>query len=442
MDKLKKTPLLSSLNGKMLFRIVIGALAAVMLYFIVIAVGGFCVRHFYMSQDAVAARKAKIYSRFNSYVQQYDIAGTDEVAVASWTLRNDYVTILVYKGDRLSMRAHSGTAEISPSMNSNELMYTSEFGKLYPMRFADGLYRIAIDDSSQTRQYLIVEITALISAGLMFAALILLYTRKLTRRIIRLSADTVEVSRGALDKALSAEGGDEISVLAGEIDNMRSSIIERMGAESRAWQANSELLTAISHDIRTPMTTLLGYLGLLNESDFSDVERCRQFSDAAYRKALELKDLTDELFKYFLAFGRAELDVKLEELDATLLFEQLLGEAEYELREQGFSVDYISFEGEAKVMADPLYLKRVIDNMLSNIKKYADPSRAVVFISEQKDGIISVCLSNSIKPNLDRVESTKIGMRTCEKIMSAMKGEFITVSDDEHFSAEIRLPVA
>ena len=56
------------------------------------------------------------------------------------------------------------------------------------------------------------------------------------------------------------------------MDEMRRSLIQQMGSESRAWQANTELLTAISHDIRTPMTSMIGYLGLLNDSDFSDLE--------------------------------------------------------------------------------------------------------------------------------------------------------------------------
>ena len=200
------------------------------------------------------------------------------------------------------------------------------------------------------------------------------FIRRLTRRVIRLSREADAIGDGDLEAPITLQGEDELAQLAGEMDAMRHSVIERMSGERRAWEANSELITAISHDIRTPMTALIGYLGLLNESGFQDPERGAQFAASAYDKAMELKDLTDELFKYFLVFGRSELELNKEELRRPLLLEQLLGEAEFDLTDAGFTVQRIEFEGECTVQADPLYLKRVMDNLVSNIKKYADPS--------------------------------------------------------------------
>lgn len=86
------------------------------------------------------------------------------------------------------------------------------------------------------------------------------------------------------------------------------------------------------------MTTMIGYLGLLNESGFEDRERCSQFCSSAYDKAMELKDLTDELFKYFLVFGRSDLEMNMEPFDGRLLTEQLLSEAEFDLGDAGFTI--------------------------------------------------------------------------------------------------------
>ena len=100
----------------------------------------------------------------------------------------------------------------------------------------------------------------------------------------------------------------------------------------------------------------------------------------------------------------------------------------------------IEFKGECSVSADPLYLKRTLDNMISNIKKYADPERPIMVITELTDGKLSVCISNYVKRSMDKVESTKIGIRTCRKIMEAMGGSFTIASDGEHFAAEFALP--
>ena len=273
-----------------------------------------------------------------------------------------------------------------------------------------------------------------------FILLLLFYMNRLTRRIIALSKAAQEVSSGQLEKDISAAGQDEVSALARSMDEMRRSLIQQMGSESRAWQANTELLTAISHDIRTPMTSMIGYLGLLNDSDFSDLERCRQFSRSAYSKAMDLKDLTDELFKYFLVFGSAELKLDMERYDGRLLLEQLASEAEFSLTEAGFRVQRMDFQGECSILADPLYLKRVIDNLVSNVMKYGDKTRRVVMLSELESGMLSLCISNSITRSLERVESTKIGLRTCTRIMEQMQGGFSTHSDGEHFAAELRIP--
>ena len=194
---------------------------------------------------------------------------------------------------------------------------------------------------------------------------------------------------------------------------MRHSVIARMSGERKAWEANSELITAISHDIRTPMTALIGYLDLLNEDGFQNPERAKRFANSAYQKAMELKDLTDELFRYFLVFGRAQVEMNREELDGRLLLEQLLGEAQFDLSDAGFTTQRQDFDGDCLISADPLYLKRVLDNLVSN----------------------------AIRRDMNLVESTKIGLRTCEKIMQAMDGSFAVQKDDTHFAATFSLPV-
>ena len=312
-------------------------------------------------------------------------------------------------------------------------------GRLFPIRFADGLYQIAIDDSSQLLQRQVVRIVSFAVASLGLLLLDLWYMQRLTRRIISLSKEAAAVSSGDLNRSITAPGEDEVAALAASMDEMRRSVIARLGSEKRAWEANTELITAISHDIRTPMTSLIGYLGLLCEENRDPAEQ-KQFAQSAYGKAMELKDLTDQLFRYFLVYGKAELELNLERFDGRLLLEQLLGEAEFDLADAGFTVQRIEFEGECSLQADPLYLKRVMDNLVSNIKKYADPAQPLVALSELKDGELSLCLSNAVSSSMARKESTKIGLRTCEKILSSMGGSFRTVLEDGHFAAELRLP--
>lgn len=430
----------ASLSAKVLLSLLLALVCALGVFFAVSGVGRYTVEKIYMSKESVSARKAEIYSAFSAYVNANQITGRDTAAVARWTAERDYVTILVYSDQTANYTAGSGKNSPPPPEENSVSQYSGQYGKLYPLRFADGLYQIAISDNSQNREYAVNNILAVSLASVSFVAVMLWYVRRVTMRIISLSREAAEVGAGDLEKPITARGEDEIAMLAGEMDHMRRSVIERMGNEKRAWEANSELITAISHDIRTPMTSLIGYLGLLKESPLPD-ERSRQFAVSAYDKAMDLKGLTDELFKYFLVFGRSDLELNMERFDAGVLLAQLVGEAEFDLRDSGFEVRRIDLQGECAVEADPMYLKRVMDNLISNVRKYADKSRPVMLLCENTGGSVSICMSNYIAPRENRVESTKIGLRTCEKIMEHMGGRFVTRSDELHFAAELSLPV-
>jgi signal transduction histidine kinase len=157
---------------------------------------------------------------------------------------------------------------------------------------------------------------------------------------------------------------------------------------------------------------------------------------------MELKDLTDQLFRYFLVYGKAELEMEKETYDARVLLEQMLGEMEFDLQDAGYTMRRSDFEGTCSITVDPLFLKRVLDNLLSNIKKYADPEKPVDVVSSLKDGVLTLRVSNAVAKLHTRKESTKIGLRTCEKIMRAMGGSFASENDGETFTAVMTLPAA
>lgn len=261
----EKLKLPRSLTAKMLYVSLFGLLMAVLLYILSGELGCLLVEKVYMSEENVAQRKAEIYSRLSSYVSENKVSGKDTKALSQWARENDYVTILLYDSGN-QHRSFSGDKAAVPELNSE--YDVSKYGSLYPMRFSDGMYLVAIVDSSEAREYVLADFSAMAIAAGSMILLLLLYMNRLTKRIINLSKAATVVSSGNLEMSIDAPGSDELSSLAHAMDEMRQSVIEQMSSESRAWQANNELITAISHDIRTPMTSMIGYLGLLNESDF------------------------------------------------------------------------------------------------------------------------------------------------------------------------------
>ena len=434
--------MLRSLSTKLMLAALLSLMCAAAAYLAVFNIGTLLVNRYYMNPNAVAARKAEAYTDFNRYVQEYRVSSDDADAVQRFLAQREHVAITVYSAEELNLPG-SGAEARTLSMQSYEAPRRSGIsGRLYPLRFEDGIGYVSITDNSREREDTLNRIMAAVVAVLVMVSLLFWYTNRLTWRIIRLSQEAATVGAGDLDGPITEDGVDEVATLAADIDGMRDAIIERMGNEKRAWEANSELITAMSHDIRTPMTSLIGYLGLLNNTESISEEERKRYLEAAYGKSLALKELTDELFKYFLVFGHSEMELHREDFDIHMLLMQLLGEAEFDLHDSGFNVQSIDRLEDGRLLnTDAAMLKRVIDNLVSNIKKYADPARPVVFLTEEKEARISVTISNGVSKRGSLTESTKIGLRTCEKILEALGGSFETLRDENHFAAEFSIPV-
>lgn len=159
-------------------------------------------------------------------------------------------------------------------------------------------------------------IVSLLLGCAVLALTLLAYNRRVARRVVAISQEVQSIGAGNLYLQLEPKGRDEISQLTASVEQMRLSLLRKTSEEQRALQQNSDLITAMSHDIRNPLTALLGYLDLAKNGQYRSEEELQSFLDAAYGKAEQLKTLTDELFRYSLLFGCKELPMQMESYDA------------------------------------------------------------------------------------------------------------------------------
>ena len=122
--------------------------------------------------------------------------------------------------------------------------------------------------------------------------------------------------------------------------------------------------------------------------------------------------------------------------DATLSYAE-----EKQLQSVQEQIELLLPQQEVQIEADVMYLKRVLDNLFDNIRKYADPAKPVAIAALIEDGALHICLSNSVNPASGRIESNKIGLRTCAKIMAQMAGGFKRYTENGKFTAEVILPI-
>ncbi len=432
----RKAPRLGSLRGKLLGALILALLLALALFALTQAVGEYVIQWKYMTTEAIESRNLAHLTSLRDFVSRENVASGDLLALTQWCRQERNCKIMVYNRDTILIAEPDGGSLVSYNgMEQNNYPSADSV-----VNFSDGARSVGITDSSEQRLYNLSKAGAAGLAFTLFLLVMLLYNRQVTNQIRSLSRKVRQVSQGDLTLEISPKSRDEIGSLAADVNAMRLSIIDKLQREERAWQANSQLITAISHDVRTPLTTLMGYLDILDGApDLPEAQR-RQYLAICRRKAENLRELTDELFAYFLVLGTPEPEAKLEEFDGDTLLAQLLGEFSAELRQKGFAVEETLPPLGQSLRVDIHHMQRIFSNLLSNVCKYAAPEVPVELRVQQAGDLLRIRIRNGVKADAGKVESTKIGLQTCEKLAAAMGGQFRRDQKDACFTAELYLP--
>lgn len=437
-----------SLNAQLLLVQLLSLCLALAVFFCGLLVGRTLLNDVYLSDEACLKRELRYVQSLSSYVEENGLRSTDSEALRTWARQEKYVYLSVYQGEHPILETDGYDVDVLDKTRYNAVSNTLGADSLLPdedgyyrVQFADGVFRVGITEFSETLYYDLSVMAALALACVVLLAVNLYHNSRVTRAIVRLSREVQWVEQGSQGTVIRSDRKDEIGELAQSVERMRRAIIQQMQNEQDAWQANSGLITAISHDIRTPLTALIGYLDLLEGGQYQNEEQMHRYLSASREKAQQLKVLTDELFRYFLVFGQKEMNLQLEEYDAVILLEQLLGDQVIQLREKDFQVQSIALQEPCRVRLDVQYFQRVLDNLFVNIQKHADPSGRVTVMCRKEGEKLKLDLLNSVPARPTGAESTRIGLQTCRKVIRQMGGEFEVHQEARRFLAEITLPL-
>ncbi len=413
-------------------------LAAIGMYLLTDASGQAIIERFYMSESAQNQRNLMTVSSFQTYAREFNLASYDTEQISRWAISQDDTYILLYKDRRLAVEAGWwGIDEQSTGTESLDDLYNVT---TYPVYLRDGVFQAVVYDFSESKLYDGVQIGAIAIACVTFAIFMLFYNRRITRAIVEISNEVRQIGDGNLQLQLVATGDDELARLTESVEAMRKSILKKTYEQQQALKQNQELISAMSHDIRNPLTALLGYLDLAQSGQYSSQEAYQSYISAAYSRAVQLKTLTDALFRYSLVFGAQELPLKLERFDAAALLDQMVGEGIVMLEQKGFTICRAVQPVSCEIEVDASYFKRVLDNLADNICKYADPAKPVHLLVAQEAGTLTLCQTNAVLKDPGQVESNRIGLRICEKIMRQLGGTFEKILTDDTFTATLTLP--
>ncbi|ADL05181.1 HAMP domain-containing sensor histidine kinase [Lacrimispora saccharolytica] len=422
---------ISSLRYKQIFVLIFGAVVSFGMYFAAQAFGDYLISRNHMNEEAAWKRLTNYQNSFENYINKYQVSVKNVRSISKWVKNHKYVYVTIFNGNEI----------IYESGYWNDAYASYDTATIRDIAFSDGTYSVSIIDSSEIKWYNLVTYASWGVFFLFLFVILIFYNHRIIARIMLLSREVSLIEKGDLEQPIFYKGNDEISLLAKNADNMRNSLITRYQSEKEAWEANSELITSISHDIRTPLTSLIGYLEILDSKSYHSEEQFDKYIKSCKEKSIQLKDLSDRLFQYFLVFGKERILMQMDTFDAKILLQQLFMEYVFDLGNLGFNVKTEFVEQSCSITADIQYLRRLFDNLFSNVRKYAGVDGPVIVNSHIAGNDLIITVTNEIRRDSTFLESTNIGLKTCQKIAEQMNGTFEIEKNGTDFTVRVTFPL-
>ncbi|MDD6038782.1 MAG: HAMP domain-containing sensor histidine kinase [bacterium] len=285
-------------------------------------------------------------------------------------------------------------------------------------------------------------------------AVVLVLGVKLTKHLHMLSDGAKRLSEGELDHRVNTEKmlaplkkhGERLNAIG---DGMNAAVDQKMKSE----RFKTELITNVSHDIKTPLTSIINYVDLLGKEKL-DNEKAKEYLEVLARQSAKLKKLIEDLIEASKA-STGNLSVNVADLDASVVMAQVVGEFEEKLLANKIELLVQTPEEPVRINADGRHLWRVFDNLLNNICKYAMPgTRAYVNVEKISDSSAKIVFKNISRDALNisseelmerfvRADSSRhtegngLGLSIAKSLMELMGGELKLTVDGDLFKVEL-----
>lgn len=304
-----------------------------------------------------------------------------------------------------------------------------------PVKFKNGYATVLVYFYHQTYFITPYFFVCLACCLTLFLGSILYFVRRKMKEVNRLEQHILTMASGDLVTPVTPGSKDELGILARELDHMRITLHETITDEQESHQANQDLITAMSHDLRTPLTVLKGYLEILRLGKNADMQE--EYLNRCIQKTEDIQEMSDRMFEYALVYEK-DIHPELRRLPSSLLLEHLMENADF-LHLTGFQTSpQIPDEPLSDFEGDPALIKRIFNNLFSNILKYGDKKAPVVIMFCQETDShntpkLIITLKNAVKSDLAGIESNRIGLKSAEKMMQLMHGDLHYTQEADSF---------
>lgn len=305
-------------------------------------------------------------------------------------------------------------------------------------------------------QNIFIIIMAVGDLAVLYWRLIRRYHQMQLRHVI---SELHYIANGHFDHRINFRVRPELQRVVDSINSLVDSTVNSINEERAIEKSKDELITNVSHDIRTPLTSIIGYLGLL-KTGVSSKEDQPKYVDIVYTKAEQMKSLADDLFEY-TTLKSTSTKLNLNELHIYSMLEQVAAGFELEAEKKGIDIEIEARPKNLTIQADAEKLVRVYNNLISNAFKYGTGATKIKLVAnlvnksevelrvENNGEPIPVSAQKKIFDRFYRVETSRntktggtgLGLSITKSVVDLHHGTIRCQSDENWTSFIIRLPL-
>ncbi|SFC22130.1 histidine kinase dimerization/phospho-acceptor domain-containing protein [Clostridium uliginosum] len=300
------------------------------------------------------------------------------------------------------------------------------------------------------------NIFALIPA-ILGTAFIIIYLFSVARNINRIKIGTDNILKGNYNNKIDVKGAIILKDIANNIVNIEKGLDKAVDKAVKSEKMKGELITNVSHDLKTPLTSIINYIDLLDRKNISEDDK-KKYLDILKERSLRLKVLIEDLFEASKA-SSGTLELNMEKLDPVALIRQTIGEFEDKIEKANLYFIKNIPESKLTIYADGKKSFRVFQNLISNILKYSMKGSRVYIEVFEVDGYIEIIFKNISEYQLNfteeeilerfkrgdssrTTEGSGLGLSIAKSLVELQGGKFDLNVDGDLFKVSVKLKKA
>lgn len=286
-----------------------------------------------------------------------------------------------------------------------------------------------------------------------FISFIVLYFIKQIIYINEIIEGADKIKNGEINHKIEIKGNNNFTVLAENINNISQGLDNAIDEKVKSERMKSELITNVSHDLKTPLTAIINYIGLVKKEENIQPEYLKDYVNILDKKSKRLKLLIDDLFEASKA-SSGNISFNIEKLDINQLLKQSIGENEEKLTKSNLDIKLKLPEEKVYINCDGKRMYRVFENLLSNISKYSLENTRVYIETKIVDDNVYISMKNisSYELNFEaneiserfkrgdlsrNTEGSGLGLAIAKDLVELQQGQFNIEIEADLFKVEL-----